>query len=253
MIIALIFSSCATSPMGRRQLHLVPTPQMDQLGQQAFSEMKAQSKISTDAKTRKYINCVVNRLLQNLKATNVSEWETEIFVTEEPNAFALPGKRIGVQTGILKVATDQDQLAAVIGHEIGHVIAQHGNERMSQGLALQGVVAIADASLDLKGPKRDILLGALGLGAQLGVLLPYSRMHETEADLYGQTLMAEAGFDPEAAIRLWENMEKLGNSAPEFLSTHPSSRTRIHNLQNNLLTTNPIYLEAVKLKGKPKC
>lgn len=250
--ICLIFLlACATSPLGRKQLRLVPNEQVDEMGRQAFEELKKKEKELNDEQIQSYVRCIAEALLHQVEDAKSEEWVTEVFKIDSPNAFALPGGRIGVNSGMLKLASTQDQLAAVMAHEVGHVIANHGNERISQTLAVQGALVLGSEIIDWKGPKGQILMGALGLGAQVGYLLPYSRIHESEADLIGLKLMAEAGFNPQAAVELWINMQKLGSSQPpEFFSTHPSHETRVEKLQKNMAEAEKIYRASA---SKPRC
>jgi predicted Zn-dependent protease len=177
-----------------------------------------------------------------------------VFEDESANAFALPGGKIGVHTGLLEVAKTPDQLAAVIGHEIGHVMAEHSNERVSTAFAANAGVQLAAALSGTDGPKQQMLMGLLGLGAQFGVLLPFSRTQESESDEIGLTLMARAGFDPRAAINLWENMAQAGGAQPpEFLSTHPSHGTRIEDLRAQMDEAVKIYQQARAQGRRPNC
>ena len=161
-----------------------------------------------------------------------TRWEVTVFEEESPNAFALPGGKIGVHTGLFTVAENQDQLATVMGHEVAHVLAQHGNERVSTAYATQSGLALVSAMGDPNSATQRQLMGALGVGAQVGVLLPFSRTQESEADQIGLELMARAGFDPRESTALWRNMAAAGGGAPpEFLSTHPAHGTRIQALE----------------------
>lgn len=242
--------ACATSPKGRRQLLLLPGEQLDSMGVQAFNEMKSQQKVSSDARTNNYVKCVANAITDAMDERR--DWEVVVFQEDSANAFALPGGKIGVHTGLLKVAKNQDQLAAVVGHEVGHVIAQHGNERVSEQLALQGGLGVLGGILSSKGKNYDLLMAGLGVGAQFGVLLPHSRTQESEADVIGLDLMAKAGFNPRESVSLWENMgkESGGGAPPEFMSTHPSHGTRIENLTGNMANAEQIYNSAAR---KPNC
>lgn len=139
--------------------------------------------------------------------TGVASWEVVVFRDNSANAFALPGGKIGVHTGMLKVATSADQLAAVLGHEVGHVIARHGAERVSQAMAAQAGLLVTDLLLETNR-NRGTIMAALGLGAQFGVILPHGRKQESESDDIGQQLMAMAGFDPRESVQLWRNMQK---------------------------------------------
>lgn len=264
--VALFLSfACATSPTGRKQLELLPDSQMNQMGTEAFTQMKAQTPINHDPALNAEVRCVADALLRALPADYVKragvpgdKWEVVVFQNDEPNAFALPGGKIGVQSGLMKVATTPDQLAAVLGHELGHVIAEHGNERVSEQLAVEGGAALLAALAATDDPKkaetRQLLLGLIGLGAQVGILLPFSRTHESEADRIGLELMARAGFDPNQSIALWQNMEKLsGGQPPEFLSTHPAHGTRIKNLQAGMPQATSLEQQARAQGRTPRC
>jgi predicted Zn-dependent protease len=250
-------AACSTSPTGRKQLTLLPDSQLDAMGVQAFEQMKAETQTVNDPELVNYVTCVVKPILKELPGSQDGKWEVQVFKDDTANAFALPGGKIGVHTGLLKVAKTDAQLAAVIGHEVGHVIAEHGNERVSQGLAAQGGLAIAGA-LTKDSPYRGLVMGALGLGTQVGVLLPFSRTQESEADLIGLDLMAKAGFDPQQSVELWKNMkaesDKAGGGAPpEFLSTHPSSDSRIKKLKSEVPNVLKEYRQARSDQGSPSC
>lgn len=227
---------CANSPTGRQQILLFSGTQMSQLGAQSFEEMKKQEKINTDKKTNAYVQCVSNAITTRLgPQSDFSQWEVVVFDSEQVNAFALPGGKIGVYTGLLKVAENQHQLATVIGHEIGHVMANHSNERLSRSQLANTGLQISSAALG-GSEYQSIAMAGLGLGVQYGVLMPYGRAQESESDAIGLKLMSEAGFDPQQSINLWENMAKAsgGNQPPEILSTHPSNATRIQNLKTEI-------------------
>lgn len=244
---------CATSPTGRSQLSLVDDAQMSQLGSQSFTEMKKKMKINNDPNTNRYVKCVAQSVLK-VVPSEVKDWEIVVFDEDSANAFALPGGKIGVHTGILKVATTQDQLAAVLGHEVAHVIAKHGAERVSQGLVTEQVMSVASAVIDPKKPQSQYLLGALGLGAQFGILLPYGRKQESEADEIGLYYLAEAGFDPSQAVTLWQNMQSQSQGEPpQFLSTHPSSESRIRNLSQLQPKAREYSAKAKSMGYQPRC
>ncbi len=228
-----VLTACASSPTGRNQLLLFSDVQMSQLGAQSFAEMKTEIPKTKDPKKVSYVQCITDALLPHVPIQGgFSEWEVVVFESEQVNAFALPGGKIGVYTGIMQVAENSHQLAAVIGHEIVHVTAQHGNERMSQAQLANVGMQITNVAL-YDSEYRDLAMGALGLGVQVGVLLPYGRTQESEADLVGLEIMAKAGFDPNASVQLWKNMSLASGGAqpPELLSTHPSHSTRIADLQ----------------------
>ncbi len=255
-IILLLASGCATSPTGRHQLTLVPEGQLNAMGAQSFAQMQEQTKQSTDPQANAYVRCVADALTDELPDNKlVSVWEVVVFDDPQVNAFALPGGHIGVYTGLLKVAETPDQLAAVMGHEVAHVLARHGNERVSQQMATQGALAIAGTALAKGGSENQQLLGLLGLGAQVGVLLPFSRLQESEADRIGLEMMASAGFDPRQSVTLWENMGKAsgGGGPPQFLSTHPSHSTRIKDLNSRIPKVLPLVDAARAVGKRPNC
>ncbi len=249
---------CATSPTGRKQMTLMPESQMSTMGEQSFEELKKNTPIEKDPKVNAYIQCIAKPIIQAVgPVQGVSQWEVVVFKSDDVNAFALPGGKIGFYTGMLKVANTPDQIAAIMGHEVGHVLAKHGNERVSQGLATQIGLAGASIALSKDGKldkKSQLIVAGLGVGAQFGILLPFSRAHESEADLIGLELMAKAGFDPSESVKLWQNMSKAGGGAPmEWLSTHPSHSTRIKKLSANIPKYAPIYQRIAKQNKTPNC
>lgn len=249
----LLLSACATSPMGRNQLLLLPAAQMNEMGAAAFAQMQQETPTESNTPQSSYVTCVANAITQ--VADTGAAWQVKLFQSDQINAFALPGGEIGVYTGLLKVATTQDQLAAVLGHEVGHVLAQHGNERMSLELATQTGTQLLAGLYKGSPEKKQQLLGLLGLGAQYGLALPYSRTQEAEADVIGLKLMAEAGFDPRAAITLWQNMSAAagGQQPLEILSTHPSDTTRINGIGLRLPEMLPLYEKAKATGRNPRC
>lgn len=254
LVIILTLLACSRSPTGRNQLQLVPEDQINQLGVNAFQEIKQQTPLSEDENSTRYVQCVAHALTQTLD--DAEGWEVVLFEDEAVNAFALPGKKIGIYTGLLHVADDQDQLAAVIGHEIGHVLAEHSNARMSTNLVTSAGLQVVEALIAGRTSPgiQEQAMGLLGLGAQYGILMPYSRGQEWEADIIGLEIMAEAGFRPEASVTLWENMaEAAGSNPPEFLSTHPSPQRRMAELQAKIPEARELYLEARSQGRKPEC
>jgi predicted Zn-dependent protease len=253
----LLLAACATSPTGRHQLEFFPPKEMAQMGDTAYEKIKQETPASQDQAINHYVQCVVGALTAVIPSPpSGDQWEVTVFKEDQTvNAFALPGGKIGVYTGILKIAENADQLAAVIGHELGHVIAEHGNARLSTQYAtqtgLQLIQALAGAT---RGATGQQLMALLGVGAQVGIILPFSRAQESEADLLGLRYMAEAGFDPRQSIQLWQNMMQAGGSAPpEFLSTHPSNKSRIHNLEQHLPEAMKLYQQALAKGQRPKC
>lgn len=248
----LLLSSCVNSPTGRHQLILIGDSQMSQMGVASFAEMKQKTPPINDAKAMTYVSCVSNALLK-AAGENPTKWEIQIFNDKTPNAFALPGKKIGVHTGMFAVAKTPAQLAAVLGHEIGHVQAKHGAERASLTMTSQMLQQAAAVGLQ-NNENSQAIMAALGVGSQLGLMLPYSRTHESEADYMGEMLMAKAGFNPQESIQLWQNMAAVsGANPPEFMSTHPAGKTRIQKLTNALPEANAIYQRAVAMGNNPQC
>ncbi|MCC2618049.1 M48 family metallopeptidase [Aestuariibacter halophilus] len=233
----LFIQGCATSPTGRSQLKLFSKDQLANMGSQAFDSMKSEQPIAKQTVQNSYVECVARAITAQVNPSVFSgEWEVVVFEDDQVNAFALPGGKIGVYTGLLNVAKNEHQLAAVLGHEVGHVIAEHGNERMSNsaliGIGLEATNALLQSN---EVSHSSSIMAAIGLGVQVGVQLPFSRTHESEADLIGLTLMAQAGFDPRESVALWHNMAAANQrSQPEFLSTHPAPDTRITQLQKNM-------------------
>ena len=249
-LFSILLISCATSPTGRSQLLMMSESEMEQMGLQSFTTLKKDMVIEQDPKINAYVRCVATAITNEVGG----DWEVVVFKEPSANAFALPGRKIGVHTGLLAVAQNQDQLAAVLGHEVAHVLASHSNERVSQQTAVSQGLAITQAVLSPQSELGQTGMGLLGLGTQYGILMPYSRAHESEADIYGLDLMAKAGFDPRESVTLWVNMGKAGGQTPpEFMSTHPSHETRITDLQNQMPTALNLRKEARANGKKPQC
>lgn len=234
VVILAWIASCATSPLGRSQLSFVSAGQLNQMGVKAFDALKQETPQERDPAINRYVRCVADNIIRENRVAG--QWEVVVFQDDDANAFALPGGKIGVHTGLFKAAVNQHQLATVIGHEIAHVLANHSGERVSQETALQTGLDLVKALGNVQSQTGQTILGLLGVGAQFGILMPYSRLQESEADLYGLDLMARGGFDPRESINLWVNMSKLSGGAepPAFLSTHPSHATRIQDLQSRM-------------------
>ena len=255
-----LLAGCATttttSPTGRQQVvGGVSQPQLDQMGAQEFAKLKAQKPQSQNPRERAYVNCVVDDLVQQLPSQwQRYRWETVVFVDPEPNAFALPGAKVGVNTGIFKVARDQDELATVIAHEIGHVISNHHAERYARAQQAQVGLTIAQIAGALAGIDPNAVGQIGGAVAQTGYLLPNSRTQESEADVVGQQLMARAGFDPRKAVNLWQNMITEGSARPpQWLSTHPDPQARLGELGRRAGGLMPVYEQARAAGRRPKC
>lgn len=251
-ILLLLLGACTTSPLGHPQLSLVSSSQMAQMGAQAYQQARQQTPVSHDAALNQYVQCVAHAIT-SVAAPN-QKWQVTVFQKNEANAWALPGGYIGVYTGLFKYARTPAQLAAVLGHEVSHVLAHHADARVSAQMATQGIAQLAAAVAGAEGVRnQQLLTAALGAGAQYGILLPYSRSQETEADLMGLQLMARAGFDPRQAIQLWQNMSKAGSEPPAFLSDHPSSSTRIKDLQAHMPQAMTAYQQARAAGHTPNC
>jgi len=225
----LSIASCTNAPVTeRRQFIIVSEGEATQLGVQAYQKIKAEGRVSRDARMNAEVQRVSSRLAALVDKPGY-KWEYTVFEDATPNAFALPGGKIGVNTGLFKVATTEAQLAAVLGHEIGHVIANHTAERLSRLVAIQAGINLLGAASATAAQNADLLAQA----ATLGLVLPFSREQESEADEIGLIYMARAGYDPRESVTLWQNFERFGAGQPlEFLSDHPSSGTRIQHLQS---------------------
>lgn len=250
-----LLAGCATSPTGRNQLMLVSHSDMQQMGLDAFSSMREAGKFADAPRKRAYATCITDALIAVLPAPwNSENWQVEIIDDDTANAFALPGGRIGVNLGMFDVATNQNLLATVLGHELSHVVARHGAERVSDNMAVQVGTAAATAYGASQGMDPNLLMAALGMGSQVGILLPFSRIQESEADVLGQNYMAQAGFDPAAAALLWQKMDNQGGSRPPaFLSTHPSPDQRMDRLTKQARELQSTYQQARANGHAPNC
>jgi predicted Zn-dependent protease len=244
LLVAFIFS-CAKVPLtGRRQFVAIPVAQMVSLGNQNYEQVLQQSKLSTN---QSYIDQVKrvgakittavekymrdNKLEDKIKGYN---WEYNVIQSNEINAWCMPGGKIAFYEAIMPVCQDDNGVAVVMGHEISHAIANHGDERMSQELLVQlGGLALSEALAKKPQETQQLAMAAFGLGSSVGFILPYSRTHESEADELGLYFMTMAGYDPNGAPKFWERMiaSSKGQSPPEFLSTHPDPKNRIKHLQ----------------------
>lgn len=256
--LSVLFAACAEVPLTQRQgLHLVPQSELLQMSFQQYDKVLKESKLSTHTEKVQTVKRVGKKIgvaaEQFLKDSGLSsdlenyKWEFNLIEDDKTvNAWCMPGGKVAVYTGILPYTQDENGLAVVIGHEVAHAIANHGNERMSQGLLMQmGGVALSVALKDQPKKTTDLYLMAYGLGAGIGILLPYSRVHETEADHIGLMFMARAGYDPNGAVTFWERMNaKAGSRPPEFLSTHPAPETRIADIKTFIPEAMPYYHKA---------
>lgn len=242
MILGTTFQGCATNPYTHRhQLELVSVSEEKTMGIQAYAQVLQDPKIhiSHDPRETAPVERVAARIIEaakmSLYAERAKQFEWQVSVIKDDatqNAFALPGGKIAVYTGIFPVAQNEAGLAAILGHEVTHALARHGGERMSQGMVAQGVVVAATLGAASQGISPQIAQLAGGALAQYGFILPYSRKHESEADYIGLLLAADAGYDPHEALHVWERMEQMNQrQPPEFLATHPSHGTRIAQIE----------------------
>jgi len=243
--IAILILSCQTVPItGRQQLSLFPSETILSMSYRSYSEFLSKHKVVRDTEESRMVKRVGARIQHAVEAYFRShgltdrlagyDWEFNLVEDKSMNAWCMPGGKVVVYSGILATTQDEEGLAVVMGHEIAHAVANHGDERMSQGLVAQmGGVALSAALDQNPGQTKDLFLVAYGVGTSIGVLLPYSRLHETEADHLGLIFMASAGYDPRIAVSFWKRMAaaKQGGSPPEFLSTHPADETRIRNIE----------------------
>jgi len=233
---AIVLAACQTVAItGRSQLQLLGERQEIQMGLTAYRDTLKSEKISGNPALNEQVQRVGRRIAE---ATGRRDYQWEFRVIDNDkmvNAFCLPGGKVAVYTGILPLTRDDAGLAAVMGHEIGHAIARHGGERISQQLAVEGLVAATAVALaDRDSKKANLYAGLLGAGATVGILLPYSRLQESEADRLGLIFMAKAGYDPRNAVDFWRRMAEAGRGKakpPELLSTHPADETRIRDIQ----------------------
>jgi predicted Zn-dependent protease len=242
----LLILACTTVPVSeRRSLSLVPDAELLSLSSQQYNEVLHKSKLSDDPAKVRMVRTVGERIARAtedfMKASGMEadlknyKWEFNLIQDDKTvNAWCMPGGKVAVYTGILPLTQDDTGLAVVTGHEIAHAIAKHGNERMSEGLLVQlGGTALSVALTKQPAATSQIFMTAYGAAANVGFLLPYSRLHESEADRIGLILMAKAGYDPREAIPFWQRMNQQGGGSrpPEFLSTHPAPETRISQIQ----------------------
>lgn len=240
--------SCGTVPItGRRQLSFIPSSTMLSMSLQQYDQFLKTNKLSNNQQQSRMVKRV-GRAVQGaveryFAQKNMSDelknykWEFNLVESPDVNAWCMPGGKVVVYTGILEVTKNETGLAVVMGHEVAHAIAKHGNERMSQGLLAQmGGMALSQALKDKPKKTQQLWTQAFGLGTQFGVILPFSRLQESESDRLGLIFMAMAGYDPNEAVSFWQRMsqKKGGKAPPEFLSTHPSDATRIRKIRETI-------------------
>jgi predicted Zn-dependent protease len=262
-LIALILVSCSEVPFtGRKQLKYIPNSTMVQMGQANYASfLKDNPAVNPPTRASAEVNAVGLRISEAvekyLKDNGLSDkiegykWEFNVVDSKDINAWCMPGGKVVVYTGILPLTKDDDGLAVVMGHEIAHAIADHGNERMSQQLAIQAAGVGLDVYMQQKPQQtKEIFMSAFGVGSQLGTLA-YSRQHELEADKLGLVFMAMAGYFPDRAISFWQEMSKAGgNKPPEMLSTHPSDEHRIAQIKAFLPEANKYFINHGNSTGK---
>jgi len=247
-ILALLFIGCSKAPVtGRSQFITVSQKEELALGFQSAKEVLKTEKVSQDPQK----NAMVKRIGQRIAKVATAEypvaknftWEFFVIDKDEANAFCLPGGKVFVYTGIFKYVSNDDELSAVMGHEIGHALARHGAERMSAGQLQQMGGQVLGAVMQGRGNPQNtaMVMQAFGIGSQLGIMLPHSRTQEYEADNIGLVLSAKAGYNPNSALSFWEKFSKAGRTAPEYLSTHPAPTNRIAKIRALLPKVMPIY------------
>ena len=248
LALSMLIIACSTVPItGRRQLSLITASQMLSMSFQQYGDFLTSNKVSADQQQTALVRRVGSRIQKGVESyfamKGLSDqlkdykWEFNLVESKEVNAWCMPGGKVVVYTGILPVTQNESGLAVVLGHEIAHAVAEHGNERMSQGLIAQlGGMALSEALKNKPQETQQLWMSAYGAGAQVGVLLPFSRTQESEADHLGLIFMAMAGYDPNGAVGFWERMATMsgGSKPPELLSTHPSDQTRIDAIKAEL-------------------
>ena len=244
LALVLLLFACVTSGTGIG-VDLVSEQQVEQMSEESWQRLRKETPVSDDGRYRSTATRVAGRLLGALDG-DPQAWEVVVFEGDEANAFALPGGKIGIYEGMFRIVRSDDELAAVVAHEIGHNREHHAQERVSTQVAAQGALQLVSAALRAGNfAYANAIAGALGLGAQYGVLLPYSRNQELEADEVGLMLMASAGYDPRAAVSLWQTMGSRGGGAPPtLLSTHPAPAERIERLEARMPRALALFREA---------
>ena len=248
LLSGVVISGCATTPVSKRSaLILIPKAQEISLGIQSYKQILKNEKESEDKQLNQIIHRVGQRIASVSDMPNL-KWEIKLIESDQKNAFALPGGKIAIYTGILSVAKNEAGLATVMSHEIAHVIARHGAQRMTQQMLLQGAMIGAGFSMKNR-TQRNIVLSAFGGGVLYGFTLPFSRLHESEADQIGLIYMAKAGYDPNEAINFWQRFSQIkgDKGPPEWASTHPADVTRMQGLRNYLSRAKYEY-QNVKVK-----
>ena len=248
LLVMLVASCSQVAVTGRKQLNLIPAPLINSMSFSNYSQFLSENKLSSDVQQSQMVKRVGQRIQRSVEQyceqNGMSDilagyqWDFNLIEDDQINAWAMPGGKVVVYTGLMKVARDETGLAVVMGHEIAHAVAKHGGERMTQGLMVEvGAQSLAIALEEKPAETQELFMKSYGLGTEIGVLLPYSRVHEKEADHMGLIFMAMAGYNPTEAVSFWQRMAEAGKDkgyVPEILSTHPADATRIRNIQNLL-------------------
>jgi predicted Zn-dependent protease len=256
-LLSAVVCACASVPhTGRRQFNIVSHQSINALGTKAFREVIQKEPETKDERLKAIVKQAATRVSRAAEEIDKPkfDWEVRVIDRDEPNAFCLPGGKIVVNSGIARYAKNEAGLAAIIAHEVAHATALHGSERLSQKLVLDGALNVgAQTLMNEDGSltqKARLLLGALGLGGMVGVILPYSRVHEFEADRIGQIYMAKAGYDPAEAVRVWDRMSRIKKPPiPVWLSTHPADQERVQKLREFLPDARRYYESATEKHG----
>jgi predicted Zn-dependent protease len=250
----LLVAACASAPYtGRRQLLMTSEGGETRMGYQAFDQIKRQYRVSRDPDTNALVSLVGRRIADAAQRPDY-RWEFVVLEGKEANAFCLPGGKVGIFTGILKYTRDEAGMATVISHEVAHALARHAGERLSQSMLAQaGGLGLGVALGGMGSTASTAIMQGYSLGTQLGILLPYSRTQESEADHVGLILMAKAGYDPAQALEFWKRMMtgEKGAKLPQFMSTHPNDASRLNELQAFLPEARKYYVPAPEAQSQP--
>lgn len=250
IVLTLAIYACTTTPAGHKAFLITSMEDENRQGKEAYFEILKKEKEIMGTREAKLVE-EVGRRIAAVAARPDFAWEFKTIQSDTPNAFCLPGGKVAIYTGIFQYAKNEAGLATIMGHEIGHALARHGGQRISQQLAtnaaLAGLAVVGLSKMD--NTKKSLALAALGAGATYGIILPFSRAHETEADEIGLKLMAKAGYDPNEAVQFWDRFSHAsgGKAPPEFLSTHPGSQNRKEHLRSLIPLVYPEYAGSIKL------
>ncbi|MCB0271769.1 MAG: M48 family metallopeptidase [Bdellovibrionales bacterium] len=251
LLFILSLSACVTlNETGQKKLLLTTTEQENQMGEEGYEEVLKTAKITKTEPVYSILQDVGSRIAAVANRPDFT-WEYNLIDEDQLNAWCMPGGKIAVYTGILPFMKNEAGMAAVIGHEVAHATLRHSGQRISQEMGMSVILGVVSGGLQ-SSQNHDQIMGLLGAGATVGVMLPYGRKHETEADLIGLQYMARAGYDPQQAISFWERFAEItkGSAPPEFLSTHPGSGTRINDLQKHMSEAVALYKKAPKQYGQ---